>query len=35
MLDLTATGVVESVIGTFIAGIVVAILTWIWRGELR
>ena len=35
MLELTAAGVAESVIGTFIGGIAIATLSWIWRGELR
>ena len=35
MLNLTVTGILESVIGTFVATIVIVALGWIWRGELR
>ena len=35
MLEITATGVVESALGTVIGGIVIAIVSWIWRADLR
>ena len=35
MLNLTLAGILESVIGTFVATILIVALGWMWRGELR